>query len=73
MTKERIRDYTLRITGSSATGIVVILYDLAIEYIEAAIACFDEKDHEGAKVQCTNAGRVLGDLISSLDFTYEIM
>ena len=72
MTKERIKDYTLKITNASPTGIIVIMYDLAIEYIEEAKKCFAAKDHDGARVQCTNAGRVLGDLISSLDFTYEI-
>ena len=72
MTKERIREYTLKITNASATGIIVIMYDLAIEYIEEAAKCFDAKDHEGARKQCANAGRVLGDLISSLDFSYEI-
>lgn len=72
MTKERIQEYTLKITNASASGLIVILYDMAIEYINEAKECFAADDHEGAKVQCTNAGRVLGDLISSLDFTYEI-
>ena len=72
MTKERIREYTLKITNASPTGIIVIMYDLAIEYMEEAKKCFAEGDHDGARVQCTNAGRVFGDLISSLDFTYEI-
>ena len=72
MTKERIQEYTLKITNASATGIIVIMYDLAIEYMEEARKCFEADDHEGAKVQCTNAGRVLGDLITSLDFTYSI-
>jgi flagellar protein FliS len=72
MTKDRIQEYTLKITNASATGIIVILYDLAIEYIGDAKKCFEAVDHDGAKTQCTNACRVLGDLISSLDFTYEI-
>lgn len=72
MTKDRIQEYTLKISNASATGIIVIMYDLAIEYIGEAQKCFEAADHEGARVQCTNAGRVLGDLISSLDFTYEI-
>ena len=72
MTNEQIREYTLKITNASLTGIIVIMYDLAIDYIREAQKCFDANDHEGAKVSCTNAGRVLGDLISSLDFTYEI-
>ena len=72
MTKEQIREYTLKITNASPTGIIVIMYDLAIDYIREAQKCFDANDHEGARSGCTNAGRVLGDLISSLDFTYEI-
>ncbi len=72
MTKERIQEYTLKITNASPTGIIVILYDLAIEYIDCAKNCFAENDHDGARVQCTNAGRVLGDLIASLDFSYGI-
>ena len=72
MTKEQIREYTLKITNASPTGIIVIMYDLAIDYIREAQKCFDANDHEGARSSCTNAGRVLGDLISSLDFTYEI-
>ena len=72
MTKERIQEYTLKITNASPTGIIVIMYDLAIEYIKEAEECFKAGDHESAKTQCTNAGRVLGDLISSLDFTYAI-
>ncbi len=72
MTKERIQEYTLKITNASATEIIVIMYDLAIEYISAGRDAIDKNDHELARSECTNAGRVLGDLISSLDFTYEI-
>lgn len=72
MNKDKIQEYTLKITNASPTGIIVILYDLAIEYMEDAIKCFDGDDHEGARAQCTNAGRVMGDLIGALDFTYEI-
>lgn len=72
MTNEQIRDYTLKITNASPTGIIVIMYDLAADYIKEAEVCFASGDHEGARSGCTNAGRVLGDLITSLDFTYEI-
>ncbi len=72
MTKELIREYTLKISNASPTGIIVILYDVAIGYIEEAKNAFDSGDHEEAKVQCTNAVRVLGHLIQALDFSYGI-
>ncbi len=72
MTKEKKQEYTLKITSASATGIIVIMYELAIEYMEEAKKCFELSDHEGAKISCANAGRVLGDLISALDFSYGI-
>ena len=70
MTSERKQEYTLRITNASASGLIVILYDLAIEYIDNAKKGFASGDHEQVRQNCTNAGRVLGDLIASLDFTY---
>lgn len=72
MTSEKIQEYTLKITNASPTGIIVILYDLAIEYTKEAVRCFEAGDHNGAKQQCTSAGRVLGDLIASLDFSHGI-
>lgn len=72
MTSEKKQEYTLKITNASATGIIVILYDLAMEYITAAKAGFEKNDHDDVKQQCASAGRVLGDLIASLDFQYEI-
>ena len=72
MTKDQVQEYTLKITNASATGIIVILYDLAIEYITAAKTAFEKNDHDDVRQQCASAGRVLGDLIASLDFQYEI-
>lgn len=72
MTDEMIKDYTLRISQSSRTDIIVILYELAIKYMEDAADAFKCGDHEKARKECTNAGRVFGDLEESLDFSYEI-
>ena len=55
MTSEKKQEYTLKITNASPTGIIVILYDLAIDYIKDAGDCIEKGDHEGAKTQCTNA------------------
>lgn len=72
MTDEMIRDYTRKISQGSKSDIIVILYDLAIGYMEEAQTAFERGDHENARKECTNAQRVFGDLIGALDFSYEI-
>lgn len=72
MTKELIQDYTLKISQASRTELIVILYDLAVTYLDdAAKACKDD-DHDKMRENCAAAVRVIRDLIGSLDFTYEL-
>ena len=72
MTGDRIKEYTLKITQSSPTGLIVVLYDLAIEYIGDAKRAYAEGNHEEYRKECMNALKVINDLSSSLDFTYEL-
>ena len=72
MTDEMKKEYTLRISQSSRTEIIVILYELAIGYLKDAENCFDVSDREGARRECVNCTRVFGDLIGALDFSYEL-
>lgn len=72
MTKERINEYTLKITQASRTEMIVILYDLADEYMDDAIKSYKANDHEGFRNNCLKAGRVIQDLIGALDFTYDL-
>lgn len=72
MTKEQINEYTLRISQANRSQMVVILYDMAIQYIEDARCAVKNGDHESLKVNCGNAGKVVSDLIGSLDYSYEL-
>lgn len=72
MTDEMKRDYTRRISQSSRTEIIVILYELAINYMQDEKDMLDAGNHEGARDESLSAQRVFGDLIGSLDFSYEI-
>ena len=69
MTKELIQDYTLKISESSRTGIIVIMYDLAEIYIQDAIRAFDDNNHEEYRKQCANVGKIVRHLIEALDFS----
>lgn len=72
MTRELIQEYTLKISHSSRTEIIVVLFEICEHYIDDAIIAFWADDHDEFKKQCGNAQKVINDLIASLDFDYEI-
>ena len=72
MTKELIQDYTLKITQANPTEIVVIVYDIAEQYIKDALKAFDEGNFESFQNNCNNACRCVEDLLQALDYSYEL-
>ncbi|HAG70345.1 MAG TPA: flagellar protein FliS [Lachnospiraceae bacterium] len=72
MTKELIQDYTLKITQANPTEIVVIVYDIAGQYIKDALAAFDEGDYDGFENNCRSARKCVDDLLQALDYSYEL-
>ncbi|MCR4656381.1 MAG: flagellar protein FliS [Lachnospiraceae bacterium] len=72
MTKELIQDYTLRITQANASEIVVIVYDIAEQYIKDALKSYDEGDYEAYRANCQSACRCVEDLLQALDYSYEL-
>ena len=71
MTKDKIQAYQYRISQSSKTGLLVILYDMAIDYFDEAIA-FNGADYKVTREALVKANRVIDQLIKGLDFNYEI-
>lgn len=71
MTKEQIQEYTLRITRANRSRLIVIVYELALSYLDTAIKAFDEGDHETFKSNASYANKCVGDLLEALDFNYE--
>ncbi len=72
MTKELIQDYTLRITQANPTEIVVVVYDMAEQYIKDALSAFDRGDETVFCDNCRNACRCVEDLLNALDYNYEL-
>ncbi len=72
MTKEKKQEFTLRITQANKTGLVVILYDMTLAYLEDASVAFDEKDKAEYKKSIGKAKDCLDELIASLDLSYGI-
>ena len=71
MTKEQKQEYTLRITKANRSQLIVIVYELALSYLDTAIMAFDEGDQETFKNNASYAGKCVGDLLEALDFNYE--
>ena len=62
MTKETIKTFQYRITQATASQLVVILYDMAVEYLNDA--CESDSTEQAQKV--------IDQLICGLDMQYEI-
>lgn len=69
MTKERIKDYTLRVTQASPCELVIILYDIILDDIAAAKTSAEENDMAAYRKELTHAGKFLNELMGVLDFS----
>jgi flagellar protein FliS len=49
MTNEQKKDFTLRISQANHSGLILILTDMCIIYINDAVTCFDGGDEDGFK------------------------
>ena len=68
MTTELKKEYTRRITQANKTGLIVILYDIALTYLSDAKAA--EKDLADFELQLDYAGKCMEEMISNLHFLY---
>lgn len=72
MDKERIKDYTLRITQSNRTQLVVIIYEITLELVAEAREYAKENEWDNYKENLRKAGTFVRELMGALDFQYEI-
>ena len=72
MTKEEIKNFSMRISQSNKTQIVVISYEIIINYIDSAIEDFDKGDERGFVHNLQKAQQFVNDLTSALDYSCKI-
>ncbi|MGN0482206.1 MAG: flagellar protein FliS [Lachnospiraceae bacterium] len=65
-------EFTRRITSSNRSELVVILYEMALEYLQDAKDAMQKAQTQDAKQQIRNADTVLKELCDCLDFQYKI-
>lgn len=72
MTSEEKKEFSLKVTQASKTGLIVIMYEIAAKYIEDGSNCIAAGDFDGAKENLSMGRRTINSLMSSLDMQYEI-
>ncbi len=72
MTNEKKQEYTRKITQANGTGLVVILYDMTLTFLEDAEKAGQEEDWKGYRKCIEGARSCLDELLSSLDLQYEL-
>lgn len=71
MTKESVKTYSYRISQASKTELIVIMYDMAIEYVKEAADIYSV-DIDQYHTNLKQAKRVVDELAVSLDMKYDI-
>ena len=72
MEKEQVLDFTRRISQSNASGLVVVTYDIMFSNLEDAKTAYEKEEWEGFKRSVRQAQRAIGELIDSLNFSYDM-
>lgn len=72
MTNEAINVYTNRITNANPTELIVIMYDMAIEYFRSAVESFGQQNLEEFTGELKRGKRVINNLTSVLDMQQPI-
>ncbi len=72
MTDEQKKEFSLRISQSNRTEVVVISYEIILNYIESARECFRVGQMDEMIANLKNAKSFINNLASSLDLKYEI-
>ncbi|MFA9376877.1 MAG: flagellar protein FliS [Lachnotalea sp.] len=72
MKKDKISDFTLRITQCNRSGLIVVIYDMVLEYIDDAAECYELDNKDGFIDATKKARECVGKLMSSLDTKYPI-
>lgn len=72
MTKEKKQEFTLRITKANKSQMIVILYDMILQYLQDAISDYEKGKLKEYQKNVGYAKNCIDELLNSLNFQYEI-
>lgn len=71
MTEQQKKEFTRRIAQSNSTGLIIVLYDMALVYINDGLDCFDT-DRTACERELNRAKNCISEMIANLHFEVEI-
>lgn len=72
MTKQEINDFGVKISQANRSELIVIMYELAVKYIDDGMIAFKADDEKGYCCNIKRAKSVVNELASVLNMKYEI-
>ena len=72
MDSEKKQEYTRRVTQANSTEMVVIIYDIALDYISEAKEALNAGDEDGFQNGIHRLQGCMYELLSSLNLQYEL-
>lgn len=72
MEKEKISEYTRRISQCNKSGLTLITYEILFSYLKEAGEAHQKGEHEAFKQNMRKASACLNRLMETLNFDYEI-
>ena len=72
MTKEKKQEYTLKITQANKSEIIVLIYEIALIYLEESKEALENNEMGDFKTATRNVQKSIGQLMESLNFDFDI-
>lgn len=72
MEKEKLQEFTFRVTQASRSELIVIMYDIILADTEAARKALGQNDTAGYEKELSHAARFLNELMGSLNYQYAV-
>lgn len=70
MTDEKKQEYTRRISQANSTDMVIIIYDIALSYIDEASTAAEADDRAALRQNIIRIRNCINELIGSLNYDY---
>ena len=72
MTKEQIQAFTLRVSSANKTEMIVILYDIAITYLNDSVSAKESDDKSLFRAELNRTKSTVQELMNSVDTSTEL-